>query len=222
MNKDLAYKNYWERKELVNSKTPKFTQLKWWNTKSICELDNKVLSEIKDKSAVLDVGAGNLRLMHKFQQAGYLGEYHTQDVGEEFTYTYETLQEINRKYPAILCFDVIEHLQLSDGLELIHNLVDLLEPNGVMIIHTPNARSIRDILYWDMTHLHAYNIIDLWAYLTCLDLQVDGYRVIFTSEHRNWMQSISTLASQYITSRILGVDFADGILLIAKKQKFDK
>jgi hypothetical protein len=166
---------------------------------------------------VLDVGAGDLRTMLKFQQAGYSGKYHTQDIGEEFTYTYKTLDEISNSYAAILCLDVIEHLQLPEGLSLLHRLVDLLEIDGMIVIQTPNARCIRNPLAWDITHVHCYNINDLWAYLTCMGLQVEGYRVVFDVKSISWTQQIYKLMSRYIITRILGLDYADNIVLIATK-----
>ena len=155
--------------------------------------------------------------MLKFQQASYSGKYHTQDIGEEFTYTYKSLDEIKHKYAVILCLDVIEHLQLLEGLTLIHRLVNLLETGGIIVIQTPNARCIRNPLSWDMTHLHCYNINDLWSYLTCMELQVEGYRVVFGAKKRSWTQQISNLLSSYIITRFMGLDYADNIVLIATK-----
>ena len=217
MDKDFVYLNYWKRKELLKSGVPAFPLLRWWFSEKLCEVETVIFSQLKDRDTVLDVGAGNLRTMFKFQQAGYIGEYHTQDIGEEFTYTYKTIDEISSQYPVIICLDVIEHLQLHEGLKLIHSLVNLLEPGGVIVIQTPNARCIRNPMSWDMTHLHSYNIFDLWAYLTSLTLHVDGYRVTFDNQKTNFFQRIISLCSRYLISQIIGLDYADNIVLIANK-----
>lgn len=217
MNKDLVYLNYWKRKELLKSGVPTFPLLKWWSSEDISEVEKVMLSKIKERDTLLDVGAGDLRTMRKFQQAGYSGKYHTQDIGEEFKYTYRTLHDISKPYAAILCLDVIEHLQLSEGLELIHRLVNLLEIGGVLVIQTPNSRCIRNPLSSDMTHLHCYNLQDLWSYLTCMGLQVEGYRVVFYSERRSGTQNFFSLVSRYIITQLLGLDYADNIVLIASK-----
>jgi hypothetical protein len=222
MKKDLVYLNYWKRKELLKAELPKFLLLRWWSSKDICEVEKVILSNLKDRDTVLDVGAGDLRTKLKFEQAGYTGEYHTQDIGEEFTYTYRTIDEVKSQYAAILCLDVIEHLQLSEGLELIHSLVNLLEPGGVVVIQTPNARCVRNPLSWDITHLHCYNIYDLWAYLTSMGLRVEGYRVVFEPEHRSIWQQFMSFLSRYIITRFLGVDYADNIVLIANKTTFNE
>ena len=222
MNQHLIYLNYWKRKELLKLELPKFNLLKWWNSGALSEVEKLIFNHIKTCNTVLDVGAGDLRLMLKFQELGYSGKYHTQDIGAEFKYTYETIEEISNKYEAILCLDVIEHLQLPDSLALIHQLINLLESNGIIIIQTPNGRCIRSPLSSDMTHVHCYNLPDLWAYLTCMGLQVDGYRVVFELKHKTWMQQILDLVGKYIITRILGLDYADNILLIARKPSVTK
>lgn len=221
MNQDLVYLNYWKRKNLLKSGVPRFSLLRWWSSEYLCEVEKTIFEKIKNIDKLLEVGAGDFRIMRKFQQVGYSGEYHTQDIGEEFTYTYKTIDEISQPYPAILCLDVIEHLQLTEGLKLVRNLVNLLKPGGLMVIQTPNARCIRNPLAMDMTHVHCYNINDLWAYLTCMGLDVEGYRVVFEPEVRNLWQWITSLLSRYIITRILGLDYADNIVLIAKKQSIN-
>ncbi|MEH1781799.1 MAG: methyltransferase domain-containing protein [Nostoc sp.] len=217
MQPDLVYLNYWKRKELLQSKTPKFPLLRWCFSQDLCEVEKVIFSKIKNQNTVLDIGAGDLRIMQKIKQAGYSKIYHTQDIGEEFKYTYTTLDEITYQYSAILCLDVIEHLQLKEGLSLIHKLIDLLAPDGVLFIQTPNGRCIRSPLASDMTHLHCYNINDLWAYLTCIGLQVEGYRVVFEAERQTWKQQFLNLVTRYMITRILGLDYADNIILIAYK-----
>jgi hypothetical protein len=217
MQQNLVYLNYWQRKELLKSATPKFPLLRWWSSPQLCEVEEVIFSKVKNQDSVLDVGAGDLKIMQKFQKAGYLEQYHTQDIGEEFQYDYTNLDEINHQYSAILCLDVIEHLQLSEGLNLIHRLVNLLKPEGVIILQTPNSRCVRSPLISDMTHLHCYNLPDLWAYLTSMGLQVEGYRVIFEAEHKTWIQRSLELVSKYIITRILGLDYADNIVVIACK-----
>lgn len=217
MQQNLVYFNYWKTKKLLQSEIPKFPVLKWWFSQELCELEQVIFSKLENKSTVLDVGAGDLRIMQKFKKAGYSDIYHTQDIGEEFKYTYTTLDEIRYQYSAILCLDVIEHLQLQEGLSLIHKLINLLAPDGVLFIQTPNGRCIRSPLASDMTHLHCYNINDLWAYLTCMGLEVEGYRSVFEAERETWKQRILNLVTRYIITRILGLDYADNIILIAYK-----
>jgi len=217
MKSDLVYLNYWRRKELLSSKLPIFPLLKWWVSDDLCQSEELIYSEIRSRDKVLDVGAGDLKIMQKFHQAGYSGVYHTQDIGSEFKYDYASLDEIKHDYSAILCLDVIEHLPLTEGLYLIHQLIDLLSPDGVLIIQTPNARCVRNPLISDITHLHCYNLPDLWSYLTCMGLKVRGYRISFEPQVKRWIKSLSGLIGKYLITRVLGLDYADNIMIIAHK-----
>jgi hypothetical protein len=217
MSKDLVYLNYWQRKELLKTKVLAFPVIKWWQSSEMCEVEKIVFDNIKDRENILDIGAGDLKLKHKFQEAGYPGNYHTQDIGTEFVYDYNNLGEITNQYSAIICLDVIEHLSLAEGLSLIHKLSSLLTADGVMIIQTPNGRCIRNPLISDMTHIHCYNLPDLWAYLTCLSLRVEGFRVVFETLNKSYLERIQELLGRYIITRLLGLDYADNIVVIAHK-----
>jgi len=148
--------------------------------------------------------------------AGYRGAYETQDNGSEHSYTYGSIGEARGRFGAILLLDVLEHLPLRDGLTMLHSLLAKLETGGALILQTPNGRCIRSPFTSDMTHVQSYNLPDLWAYLTAAGCAVDGYRVVFggpTPLHRR----VLALASRAVITRLLGLDYADNILLLARK-----
>jgi hypothetical protein len=213
---DLAYVNYWKRKALL--KTPPYFPTKyWWSDSGFSEIETLIFERIQHKATVLDVGAGDLRTQQKFYQAGFQGIYHTQDIGQEFAYTYSNLAEIRQTYEAVICIDTLEHLELRSGLILLQQLIDRVEPGGMLVIQTPNARCVSHPLSWDMTHLHCYNIQDLWAYLTALGLKVEGYRVIFGNPKKTIVQKGTEWVSRLIVTRCLGLDYAANIVLLAQK-----
>lgn len=211
---DPAYRDYWRRKELLAS-VPAFPVRRWWASESLCDIERVYFDAIRAAPDVLDVGAGDLRVMKRMQAAGYSGTWHNQDVGTEFRYEYASLDDVKRQYGAVLCLDVIEHLTLGDGLRLLDRLIQIVVPGGVLIIQTPNARCIRHPLGWDMTHLHVYNAPDLWAWFTARGLECHGYRVRF-GEPESGFAKLRAQASAWVISRLLGSDYADNILLLAK------
>jgi hypothetical protein len=219
---NLAYETYWARKKLIIGSLPEFPVRRWWSTEGLSEIERIYFDAISGARRLLDVGAGDLRVMRKFQAAGFGGEYLTQDVGGEGEYTYRSLDEIESRFDAILVLDVIEHLALQDGLKLIADAVDRLEVGGVLIVQTPNAYYIPDPLAWDMTHLHAYNVQDLWAFLRCLGLAVEGYRVVFGAPPRGPVGVVRSGIVAYVKRRILGCDFANNIALLARKTGEEK
>jgi len=190
---------------------------RWWETEGLCDIERVYFDAVRSSPSLLDVGAGDLRMMRKLQAAGYRGEYHTQDVGAEGTYTYRDLDAIPRPYGAILCLDVIEHLPLREGLAMVRRMISILTPGGVAVLQTPNAAYIPDPRSWDMTHLHVYNAGDLWAYLKCEGLEVDLYRVALREEHPGPIVSARLAITDYVKKKILGCDFAANIAAIGRR-----
>jgi hypothetical protein len=211
------YDTYWRRKELLRRGWPAFPVLRWWEADGLCDIERVYFDAVRNAPSVLDVGAGDLRVMRKFLAAGYRGEYHTQDIGTEGTYTYSDLGEVVRRYGAILCLDVLEHLSLSDGLNLLRRMIALLAPGGSLVLQTANAAYIPGPLSWDMTHIHVYNLPDLWAFLTCEGLEVEGYRIVL-GERRSGPVTTARLAiTAYVKRKILGCDFANNIAVVATR-----
>ena len=202
---------------MLRKGAPRFPVRRWWETEDLCEIERLYFDAIHGSASLLDVGAGDLRIMRKLQRAGYRGEYHTQDVGGEGSYTYRDLDEIRRQYGAILCLDVIEHLALREGLTLLKKMISLLEPGGVLVIQTPNASYIPEPRSWDMTHLHTYNPGDLWAFLTCEGLNPSVYRVVLREANPGPIAAARLAITAYMKLRVLGCDYANNIAVVARK-----
>jgi len=213
---DLAYKNYWERKKLKASACPRFTVLRCSGQAVDGEVLAKIVSAIANKKRLLDLGAGNLEVKKVLRDSGFDGEYETLDVGTEFAHTYTSIDQIAGHYGAILLLDVIEHLPLAAGLDLLHKSLALLEPGGVLVVQTPNGRCVRSPFTSDMTHVQSYNLADLWAYLTALGSNCSGHRVVFDGQ-ASLLSRAENLLSRIVVTRMLGLDYADNILLFARK-----
>ena len=213
-----AYRNYWARKQLLEDRPPCFPVLRYWRSSGLSQVEQVYYNAVHQAGRLLDYGAGDLTVMRKLRQAGYAGEYHTLDIGDEYAYTYSDLSQVTETYDAILCLDVIEHLSLQDGLTLLSRLAGLLSPGGRLVLQTPNARCVRQPLAWDMTHLHCYNLGDLWAYLECLELDCCGYRVIFRESRTSWWEKLRFVLCAFVVTRICGSDYADNIALIGERR----
>lgn len=59
----------------------RFPVLRWWETTGLCDSEQVIFDAIRTSPSLLDIGAGDLRIMRKLQAAGYRGEHHTQDIG---------------------------------------------------------------------------------------------------------------------------------------------
>lgn len=212
MNKnDLPYLNYWEKKK-IQSNSPAFGLTQYYIDSLQSPSMHKILDIIHKGESVLDYGAGDLKLKTKYL-GNYKGEYFSQDIGEEFEYSFQSIEEIQRSFDTIVALDVIEHMPLEDGLYLISQLLEKLTPNGTLILQTPNGKCIRNHLGSDMTHKQLYNLPDLYAYYKAQKFTVTGYRVHFTYKSLGPFGKIKDFLSRFISTKILGVDYADNILL---------
>ena len=205
---------------MLRKGAPPSSVRRWWETDALCDIERVYFEAIRGAASLLDVGAGDLRIMRKMQSAGFAGEYHTQDLGTEGTYTYTDLGAVTRRYEAILCLDVVEHLDLAAGLALVDRMVELLAPGGALVIQTTNAYYLPDPAAWDMTHVHIYNLPDLHAYLAVEGLDVTGYRVeCLDREHEGVGRRLKRRVAAYVKSKILGCDYANNIALVARRPR---
>ena len=115
---DPVYENYWTRKRIRAERCPPFPAIKTSGQEIDGDVLRVVLNAISDKPRLLDVGAGSLAVRSTLCAAGFSGSYETLDVGEEYEYTYSSLDEAQGLFDAILLLDVVEHLPLRDGLDL--------------------------------------------------------------------------------------------------------
>ena len=216
-DKDLSYWKYWERKQLQMQGMPHFPVLRWWASAGLAEIEAYFWEQAKSAGSILDIGAGDLRLKNKFIKAGFKGAYHTADVGSEYQHDYGNLDKVSRTYDAVLCIDVLEHLPLAEALRYLHRMESLLNPGGIMILQTANARCVRHPSSWDMTHLHAFNLPDLWAYARAMGMEAEGRRVVFAPKRRSPWGWLHFLVTSFLVTRFLGLDYADNIVLVARK-----
>src|SRR5262245_35624879 len=212
---NLVYLNYWKRKELLH-RAPEFAiRRHWWDVDDLSEAHGIIYATIEAADTVLDVGAGDMRFMRLARQRGFKGIYHTLDIGHEHEYTYSDPAEVPHKYDAVICMDVLEHLDLQAGLGLLHRLLSLVNPGGALAIQTPNANFHRHPLSWDMTHLHSYNPVDLWTYMTALGTETTVYRVMFGHPPMGLKQRLHEWVRSWLASELY-LDRCENLIAIIR------
>lgn len=121
-------------------------------------------------SKVLDIGCGRGEFLQALAERGIQGfgiDPDTKcitrcaekglDVQETDALAY--LSEHAGEYDGIMCSHVIEHLQSNDAQELFARCFSGLKPNGLLVIVTPNSKSlsvVADMFWRDPTHARLY------------------------------------------------------------------
>ena len=115
---------------------------------------------------ILDVGCGAGHLLEALRSVGYQ-DVRGVDISPEAVAIAQSkglsvveadlrnyLQEGHERFGLICAFDVIEHFDKQEVLQLLKLVWDRLQPGGVLILQTPNAMSpwAAHYRYGDLTH----------------------------------------------------------------------
>jgi 2-polyprenyl-3-methyl-5-hydroxy-6-metoxy-1,4-benzoquinol methylase len=136
------------------------------------------------------------------------------DVDKEKFHDFYSLDEIRGTFDVILLFEVIEHLELQEGVQLLKKIYDLLDEGGRLILSTPNT--FNPGRFWrDATHRVAYCYDELGGILLAHGFHIRAmYRTYSDAIHRYlWRVYVMSHLHRY-----LGIDFAQSILVVAEKK----
>lgn len=214
---DSLYSNYWEFLEKRNAfgQIPR-PVIRSYPSKELSPLDHLYFDYLGDRKLILDIGAGDAKLRDKFLANGFQGRYLTCDPAKNRKHDFASVEEAlasGLKFDAILVLEVIEHLSLGEFNKFVKQVLELLQPNGKIVISTPNAQAINSTWAGDYTHIKTYPLPDLWAIFTLLGFDCKPYRVSITSETLTLRDRIRAFLAKVITN-ILGVDYAVGVVIL--------
>ncbi len=187
---------------------------KIWHIPLIKRRFTLIERNIRPDMRLLDVGAGARSMKGKIAQRCERVTYKSMDIDRRLPHDYYSLDEINGHFDLILLLDVIEHLELDDGVKMLKRLYELLAAGGKLIINTPNI--FNPNRFWlDATHKVAYSYEELGGILLSQGFDVlNIYRTYNDSFPKYFLRR--TLF--YPLHRILNVDFAKSILIMASKK----
>ena len=163
---------------------------------------------------LLDIGAGMKGMKGEIEKLGIKLSYKSMDVDRSNQHDYYDVDSINEKFDAIIMFEVIEHMSLQEGLELLKKLYAITNERGIIILSTPNifnpARYMRDA-----THQTFYAYDELCGLLNIAGFDVkEVYRSYNDAFHRY-------LCKVYLFGwlfRFLGIDYAYSIFVVGEKK----
>jgi SAM-dependent methyltransferase len=186
---------------------------KIWDVKLIKRPSWLVKKHLRPGMRILDVGAGDKRMKRRVKDAYPDILYKSMDIDRRTPHDYYALDDIDEQFDLIILFEVIEHLELEQGMEMLRRLHELLDDEGMVIISTPNI--FNPSRFWiDATHKVAYHYEELGGILFSEGFDIQAiYRTFNASVLKYFLRTVIF----YPLHRILNVDFAKSIVVLAKK-----
>jgi SAM-dependent methyltransferase len=185
-----------------------------WNLKILRKRFPLILKNIQNGERVLDIGSSNRNLEGRLKKHYPNLIYKSMDIDPEQFHDYYSLEGIEEKFDGIFLFEVIEHLELEEGMKMLNKIYELLDKGGRLILTTPNT--FNPGRFWrDATHRVAYCYDELGGILLAQGFEIkEMYRTYSDAFHR-YLFRVYVMAPLH---RYLGIDFAKSILVVAGKK----
>lgn len=172
-----------------------------------------ILKYLEDGESVLEIGAFDRALGERIKKYYPHILYKSMDIDPTYSHDYSSFEEIKETFDLILLFEVIEHLDLSSGREMVAKIYQILNRGGRVIVTTPNIYTPGR--YWkDVTHRTAYHYEELGGLLLSQDFELIAICRLFNEPILNFFMKVYFFSPLF---RFLGIDFTKSILLVARK-----
>ena len=162
---------------------------------------------------LLDVGANDRSLESYLDRLlSFEISYKSMDVDRSHVHDFYALEEIQGQFDAVACFEVVEHMTPAMALEFFCSVYHLLISKGRLFVSTPNV--YHPMSFWsDSTHITPFRFRHLAGWMATAGFsQFWGYLVCQLTWKKRWRYW------RYRgLLRLLNLDFAPGILVIAEK-----
>lgn len=200
------YGLYEFRKE-IRKRFPSF-----WRLRVLKKPMDVVSPYLSSKTRVLDVGSGNRRTEVKLKKLQSDIVFKSMDIDDGNYHDYYSLDGIEEKFDVILLFEVIEHLEFKDGVEMVRKIKELLAPGGKLVLTTPNV--FHPNRYWEYSHQVSFRYDEIGGLLTSL-----GFRIvnIYRIYNDAFLQRLVRLYLAAPIHRYFDIDFARSIAVVAEK-----
>jgi SAM-dependent methyltransferase len=204
----MKWSEQFRLRERVHQKYPEV-----WTLKIVKKRLPIILKYLRDGEAVLEIGAANRTLEGRIRKHYPKALYKSMDIDPSYSHDFYSFGEIKETFNMVLLFEVIEHLSVDEGREMVKNIYQILQPGGRVILTTPNVYTPGR--YWkDATHRTAYHYEELGGLLLHQDFEILEICRVFNEA------LIPFLTKGYLFSpvfRFLGIDFTKSILIVAQK-----
>jgi SAM-dependent methyltransferase len=185
----------------------------FWDLKLVRKRLPLSLEYLKDGEKVLEIGASNRELEKRIKGRLPRVVYKSLDIDPAYPHDYSSFDEIRESFDLVLLFEVIEHLSLEEGMEMVGRIYQILNPGGRVILTTPNVYTPGQ--YWkDAAHLVPYHYEELGGLFLSRGFEIVEMRRIFRKSLAGFILKGYVLSPLF---RFLGIDFSESILLVGRK-----
>jgi cyclopropane fatty-acyl-phospholipid synthase-like methyltransferase len=209
MNKEISWSKLFDYRDQIHVRYREI-----WDLKILRKRFPLMVKNIRNGEKILDIGASNRNLEERLKRHYPNLIYKSMDVDQEQSHDFYSIEEIRETFDVVFLFEVIEHLELGEGVQLLRRSYDLLNEGGRLILTTPNV--FNPSRFWrDATHRVAYCYDELGGLLLAQGFSITAmYRTYNDVSHRYFFR-VYVMAPVH---RYLGIDFAKSILIVAEKK----
>ncbi|MGH7823894.1 MAG: class I SAM-dependent methyltransferase [Candidatus Binatia bacterium] len=163
---------------------------------------------------LLDIGANDRSLKaHLEHHLTFAIDYRSMDIDRSHKHDFYSLDEVDRAFDVIVCFEVVEHMSPVMVLELFCKVYGLLNSKGRFFVSTPNV--YHPMSFWsDSTHITPFRLRHLAGWMKIAGFhRFWGHRIC----EMNWKKKLRYWRYRGLL-RLLNIDFAPGVMVIAEKE----
>lgn len=161
---------------------------------------------------VLDVGATD-RVWEQPARDLWPGiDYRSLDIDRTNAHDYYDFSEVERPFELVMCFEVLEHVPASVGLQILSDCVRVCAPGGHVLVSVPNVAMPTHQL--EFTHATAIGYRDLGALVTWSGLELRTMGRAFLGSSSRLMRHRYLLGSLH---RALQLDYCASVVALGRK-----
>jgi SAM-dependent methyltransferase len=185
-----------------------------WDLKLIRKPSALLRSYLHSRLRILDIGINGKTMTGKLETIYSDLIYKRIDVDPGFLSDMHLFDDTQKQFDFIILFEVIEQLQPEQGMELLNRLNKLLVDGGKLIISTPNIFNPSRV-WKDADFRTAYSYEELGGIILSQGFTVLG---VYRAFHASVLDYLLHRTLFYPMHRILNVDFAKSIVILAVKK----
>jgi hypothetical protein len=185
-----------------------------WDLKLIRKPSTLLKNYLHSRLRILEIDINEKKIPGKLETIRPDVIYTRINLDRELTFDSYLSDDAHKQLDFIILFEVIEQLEMEQGMELLNRLNKLLVNGGKLIISTPNI--FNPVQVWkDADFRTAYSYEELGGIILSQGFEVLG---VYRTFHASALDYLLRLALFYPMYRILNVDFAKSIVILATKK----